>query len=143
MQKKKGYMFPLGIELSSEMFTLLISMISGVMAEVRGGNNERFSYSGASNEFSQCAFETRSQFKSKMNLKFYCKEKSQDNLKSMIFDILGSEDSVFDNVLEIAAEICTSSLELFVPGWEEKVKMLCQIMQPSIDNSEHLEEVLL
>ena len=57
----------------------------------------------------------------------------------MIFDILGSEDSVFDNVLEIAAEICTSSLELFVPGWEEKLKMLCQIMQPSIDNSEHLE----
>ena len=57
----------------------------------------------------------------------------------MIFDILGSDDSVFDNVLEIAAEICTSSLELFVPGWEEKINMLCQVMQPSMENSEHTE----
>ena len=55
----------------------------------------------------------------------------------MVFGILGSDDSTFDNVLEIAAEICTSSLELFVPGWEEKINLLCQIMQPSMDYSEN------
>jgi hypothetical protein len=134
--KQTGYMFPLGIELSSEMFTLLIGMISECMDEVKGGNIRRFHVLELLMNFLNIHLKHAHSL-NQGEFELLLQKKSQKDLKSMVFGILGSDDSTFDNVLEIAAEICTSSLELFVPGWEEKINLLCQIMQPSMDYSEN------
>ena len=122
--------FPLCLEVSSNMFSLVVQMVRSSMDNIRKGQyqGQEFKILGLLMEYLNVHLShAHSLNRIDSTLTRPCKE----SLKAIVFEILSSADPKLDGLLDAAADIFTSSLETFISSWESKIDLLCQILGPT------------